>query len=995
MTKVFQQNTPNAERGLLMFGDSTRQTVTTEEFSQHFQDNPWSIEVNIKIPLREEFSQREELFQGGILQALLVGGSISRSIVLQINSAGPGTNPFSKNKETLFAEISGWVGLTPVVTSSSLNIISADIPVELFNFGDWNHVVFGWNRLSANQGIALVFVNGAFSWHQTITIPEGYNWWFDARAFAQDQNRLGYQIDNYRILKSCPWPVTGFTPPVIPFDQYAGDPIYGSNTLNVRTVNEGIRVDTDFFHYNQERRAYIVLIEPVTGSFDNSDFVYVDVNNNPITTDSNQDPHVDTSGDLNFHLDWSGTELSGAKSQTVRMLIQNDLKTEGSETFKIHFVDYHLEQIVLTKTVTISDTSVPTYAISPSSTSVNEGSSVTFTVTTQGLTNGTTLYWSTASSDFSPSSGSFTINNNTGSFSITAIADVTTEGTEIYSVNVRTGSISGTIVASASVTINDTSLAPAYSAAASTTSQNEDQTITITVTTANVSNGTTLYYTVAAVSGTVNSSDFVSPTTGSFTINNNTGSFNLQARTDEITEGSETYRVSIRTGSTSGTVVANAPDITLNDTSRAISVSISASTSAVNEGSTVTFSIATTNAPNGRTFTWEMTSSQYFTADDFSDNTGSGTIVINNNAASLSRTLKNDAAWDGVESFSINIKDGSTIKATSPIVKVNDTSNPGNHPTTFIHPDYTSRSLTAGVFDAIPVSTEWNENICKIIYTRDEMQRAGWYGPRVINGLYVGVAETPPQHEFNNYKVYVGNVTASPGQDFTLNATNDIRCNAHDRYFIFGFLSSGFKFDRSFTWDGESNIGIIFTWNVRYRTIFQSYVLGKTMATDTGQYNNTARNSPSYAPTDGAGLINNYRPLILFTTSTLASHTPVPYLYSPNWVNEYASTYGYTTTTQRNNFITRGQDLGNNIFKSNAFLGNISGVDRYGLYRRPDASGLAFWTDWCLDRGLTSTSTTFLQNFFGGMTGGDDTRSRTAGKQYDAGSGIGDFYDKS
>lgn len=654
-------------------------------------------------------------------------------------------------------------------------------------------------------------------------------------------------------------------------------------------------------------------------------------------------------------------------------------------------------KVHVSQTITAYDSA--TYSVSPASNSVNEGNSLIFNVTTTNVFDGTVLYWTvTNSGDLSPASGTVVINNNIGSFSITAISDLTTEGSETFTASLKTGSASGTVVAtSSSTTINDTSTTPAptYSATAAT-SQNEDQTITVVVDTTQVANGTTLYYTVASVSGTVNSSDFVSSNTGSFTITNNRGSFNLQARNDELTEGTETYRVSIRTGSTSGTVVANTANITLNDTSKAISVSIAASTSLVNEGSTVTFSIATTNAPNGKSFTWEMTSSQYFTASDFTDNAGSGTIFISNNAASLSRTLKNDAAWDGVESFSINIKDGSTIKATSPVVKVNDTSNPGNHPTTFIHPDFTSRSLTAGVFDSIPVSTEWNENICKIIYTRDEMQRGGWYGPRVINGLYVGVAQTPPQHNFNNYRVYVGNVTASPGQDFTLNATNDIRCYGHDRYFTFGFTSSGFKFDRSFTWDGESNIGIIFAWNVEHRTIFQSYVLGQTMVTDTGQYNGSARNSPSYTSTDSAGLVNNYRPLILFVTSTLTSHRPIPYLYSPDWVDEYASTYGYTTTTQRNNFLTRGRDLGNNIYRSNSFLGNINGVDRYGLYRRPDGGGLAFWTDWCLDRGLTSTSTTFLQNFFGGLSGNEDSRSRTAGKQFDAGpDGIGDFYDKS
>jgi hypothetical protein len=36
----------------------------------------------------------------------------------------------------------------------------------------------------------------------------------------------------------------------------------------------------------------------------------------------------------------------------------------------------------------------PTYSVSPSTASVNEGSSVTFTVTTANVPDATTLYWS-------------------------------------------------------------------------------------------------------------------------------------------------------------------------------------------------------------------------------------------------------------------------------------------------------------------------------------------------------------------------------------------------------------------------------------------------------------------------------------------------------------------------------------------------------------------------------------------------------------------------
>lgn len=112
----------------------------------------------------------------------------------------------------------------------------------------------------------------------------------------------------------------------------------------------------------------------------------------------------------------------------------------------------------------------PTYSISPSAASVNEGSSVTFTVTTANVPNGTTLYFSTNvitgtvnSSDFSDSAitGSFTITNNTATITRTLTNDVTTEGPESFQLQVRTGSTSGTIVATSStVTIGDTSITP-------------------------------------------------------------------------------------------------------------------------------------------------------------------------------------------------------------------------------------------------------------------------------------------------------------------------------------------------------------------------------------------------------------------------------------------------------------------------------------------------------------------------------------------------------
>ena len=114
----------------------------------------------------------------------------------------------------------------------------------------------------------------------------------------------------------------------------------------------------------------------------------------------------------------------------------------------------------------------PTYSIVGSPTSQDEGLSVDFVVTTTNVSNGTVLYWTIApepgetqpvSADFVGGSltGTVTINSNTGSFSITISADNSTEGEEVFVVQLRSGSHSGTFLTqSQSIFINDTSLDP-------------------------------------------------------------------------------------------------------------------------------------------------------------------------------------------------------------------------------------------------------------------------------------------------------------------------------------------------------------------------------------------------------------------------------------------------------------------------------------------------------------------------------------------------------
>jgi subtilisin family serine protease/plastocyanin len=214
---------------------------------------------------------------------------------------------------------------------------------------------------------------------------------------------------------------------------------------------------------------------------------------------------------------------------------------------------------------TISDTVAganPTYALTSNLTNVNEGNSVTISLATTNIANGTDVAYvisGVTTDDISESlSGNFTVTDNAATLTINVTADATTEGAETMVVTLVG------IGTSVSVTINDTSLTPAvptYTATPAANEVNEGSTLTVNVATTNVADATTLYWTVSQP-------DDFAVSSGSFVINSNAGSFTVSPGQDIITEGAETFTASVRLISTSGTIVATTTDITINDTSQ-------------------------------------------------------------------------------------------------------------------------------------------------------------------------------------------------------------------------------------------------------------------------------------------------------------------------------------------------------------------------------------------------------------------------------------------
>ena len=216
--------------------------------------------------------------------------------------------------------------------------------------------------------------------------------------------------------------------------------------------------------------------------------------------------------------------------------------------------------------------STPTFSLlqAGSVTTINEGTALQFNISTTNVSNGTNLYWSLSRpGDFnSPTTGTVSINGSgNASFTVTPTADTTTEGNETFLARLRTGSQSGTEVAtSSSITIVDTSLTPPAATFAITppsgvTSVNEGTAITFTITTANVANNTVLYWALSRPG------DFDTGS-GNVTISNNTASFTVTPTADvSSNEGAETFTANVRTVSASGSIVATSASITINDTS--------------------------------------------------------------------------------------------------------------------------------------------------------------------------------------------------------------------------------------------------------------------------------------------------------------------------------------------------------------------------------------------------------------------------------------------
>jgi hypothetical protein len=154
------------------------------------------------------------------------------------------------------------------------------------------------------------------------------------------------------------------------------------------------------------------------------------------------------------------------------------------------------------------------------------------------------------------------------------------------------------------------------------------------------------------------------------TVNSSTASFSATASTDATAEGYVTFQAILRKDSQTGIEVGRSNAIGLIDSSIPIpTYSIEPSLSAINEGGSVTFNVATTNVNPGTTLYWTTSRT------DLTPNNGS--FVVSSGSNSFAVTANTDSFTEGPTSFTASLRAGSTsggILVTSSAVGINDTS---------------------------------------------------------------------------------------------------------------------------------------------------------------------------------------------------------------------------------------------------------------------------------------------------------------------------------
>jgi len=425
--------------------------------------------------------------------------------------------------------------------------------------------------------------------------------------------------------------------------------------------------------------------------------------------------------------------------------------------------------------VSVSNPQRKRYNITSDKSYYYNGETITFTITTANVEDDTVLNYqisgSINASDIDGDlSGEIIIVNNSATLKLKTIADeeTTTETLTLDLLNTpafKTVSIVGDDL-------------PTYNVEADRTVAEEGDTITYTITTANVDNGTTLSYTL---SGDISTTDIIGfDLTGTFEVQNNSAEVQIQLAEDGILEDSELITFTIDNTTASADVIILPEDIIV-EVEDLTTVTVKSDKLSYDEGETISYTITTTNVPDGTVFQYSLFGTS-ITPSDISGGSLYGTFIVLDNKAKVYVGIEEDLTIERDETLTFTIN--GTGASTQVIIngdldyKIEDDSDiavPCVTPPTFASPITDER----GSIISIPIL----ERGCPYQTPPTIIISGNGYGSRAIplldsNGYVteVRVTKTGTNYQKNlpdpNLRCVIDSFTLlNPGRDYTSSPT--------------------------------------------------------------------------------------------------------------------------------------------------------------------------------------------------------------------------------
>ena len=308
-------------------------------------------------------------------------------------------------------------------------------------------------------------------------------------------------------------------------------------------------------------------------------------------------------------------------------------------------------------------------------TTINEtnNSTVTYTLNVVNVEDGTTIDWSIATgsgitaADFVGGlTGTATINTNTASWTVEAIADHITEGNEDFTLTLATTDSAGNdtttmsqdangnggVPLSATVTIADSSFTPQYNSITGANSIAEGNSMFFTVNTSYFFQAATINWEVDFTNSTATSADFTGATSGTINMDaNGDGNFGITIANDLINDN-ENFTVKL-VGSDSNGIPGQDRSKTVTITNAAFPTYTTFTGPATRlEGQNAQYALNGTNIPNGTQVGYTITGVDL---SDISLNSLTGFITMNSNFGQLFFTCLEDNTVDGPDTMVVTL----------------------------------------------------------------------------------------------------------------------------------------------------------------------------------------------------------------------------------------------------------------------------------------------------------------------------------------------------